>query len=108
MFPGQERPTIQLWGTLGNMAMAGYDWAPHGVDMATHDNEQTQRFVPDPGTYVWQEGASVISESMITGIEPLIAAEHALHVLEIIEATRESGATGKKVLLQSKFKWPVV
>lgn len=105
---GQERPTIQVWGSHGNMAMAGYDWAPHGVDMATHDNEKTQRFIPDPGTYVWQEGASVISESLITGKEPLIAVEHALHVLEVIEATRESGATGKKVKLQSTFKWPVV
>jgi predicted dehydrogenase len=105
---GQERPTIQVWGSHGNMAMAGYDWAPHGVDMATHDNEKTQRFIPDPGPYVWQEGASVISESLITGKEPLIAVEHALHVLEVIEATRESGATGKKVKLQSTFKWPVV
>lgn len=105
---GQERPTIQIWGTHGNMAMAGYDWAPHGVDMATMDNEKTQRFVADPGTYVWQEGASVISESLITGKEPLIAAEHALHVLEVIEATRESGRSGKKVQLKSAFKWPVV
>ena len=53
------------------MALAGYDWAPHGVDMVTHDNEKPQRFVPDPGTYVWQQGASVISESLITGKEPL-------------------------------------
>ena len=105
---GQEKPSIQLWGSHGNMSMIGYDWAPHGVDMATHDNEKTQRFVPDPGTYVWQEGASVISESLITGKEPLIAAEHALHVLEVIEATRESGATGKRINLQSTFKWPVV
>jgi predicted dehydrogenase len=105
---GQEKPTIQVWGTHGNMAMAGYDWAPHGVDMATHDHEKTQRFVPDPGTYVWQEGASVISEALVKGTEPLINVEHALHVLEVIEATRESGATGKKVMLQSKFKWPVV
>ena len=105
---GQEKPTIQVWGTHGNMAMAGYDWAPHGVDMATHDNEKTQRFIPDPGTYVWQEGASKISEALVTGTEPLINVEHALHVLEVIEATRESGATGKKVMLQSKFKWPVV
>jgi len=105
---GQEKATIQVWGNEGNMAMAGYDWAPHGVDMATKDNEQTQRFVPDPGTYVWQQGASVISEALVTGVEPLINVEHALHVLEVIEATRESGMTGKKVMLQSKFKWPIV
>jgi len=105
---GQEKPTIQVWGTHGNMAMAGYDWAPHGVDMATHDNEKTQRFVPDPETYVWQEGASKISEALVKGTEPLINVEHALHVLEVIEATRESGTTGRRVMLQSKFKWPVV
>lgn len=105
---GQEKPTIQLWGSHGNMALAGYDWAPHGVDMATHDNEKTQRFVPDPGTYVWQQGASVIAESMVTHIEPIIAAEHALHVLEVIEATRASSASGKKIALQSTFTWPMV
>lgn len=105
---GQERPTIQVWGSHGNMAMAGYDWAPHGVDMATHDNEKTQRFVPDPGAYVWQEGATVISDALLNKTEPLINVEHALHVLEVIEATRASGKTGKKVMLQSTFKWPIV
>lgn len=105
---GQERPTIQIWGSHGNMAMAGYDWAPHGVDMATHDHEKTERFIPDPGSYVWQEGASVISKALVTGEEPLINAEHALHVLEIIEAARESGRSGKRINLESVFKWPVI
>jgi len=105
---GQERPTIQIWGSHGNIAMAGYDWAPHGVDMATHDHEKTERFVPDAGSYVWQEGASVISKALVTGEEPLINAEHALHVLEIIEAARESGRSGKRIDLESVFKWPVI
>lgn len=105
---GQDRPTIIIWGTQGNMALVGYDWAPYGVDMATRDHEQSQRFLPDPGTYVWQQGATVISESFITGKEPLINVYHALHVLEIIEAARESGKTGKRIKLQSEFKWPIV
>src|SRR5688500_4580558 len=70
---GQEKPSIQLWGSHGNMSMIGYDWAPHGVDMATHDHEKTQRFVPDPETYVWQEGASVIAGSLINGSERFMA-----------------------------------
>jgi len=45
---------------------------------------------------------------MVNGTEPLIAAEHALHVLEIIEAARTSGMNGQKIRLQSTFKWPVV
>ena len=105
---GQEKTTITIWGTHGNMGMVGYDWAPAGVDLATHDHEKSQRFVPDPGKYVWQEGASVISESLTKATEPLINVEHALHVLEIIEAARESGSKGNRVKLESTFKWPIV
>ena len=105
---GQDRPTISIWGRNANMNLVGYDWAPFGVDMATVENEKTVRHVPDPGTYVWQQGASVIAESLATGIEPLIHAEHALHVLEIMQAARESQATGKRIALQSTFPYPVV
>ena len=105
---GQQQHTITIWGTKGNMGLVGYDWAPFGVDLATSFTEPPKRFVEDPGTYVWQQGASVISAALVTGKEPLIAVEHALHVLEIIEAARESGSSGKRIELQSTFKWPVV
>lgn len=105
---GQEKPTIQIWGTHGNMGLIGYDWAPHGVDLITHDNETPVRYVSSPGKYVWQEGASVISEALATAIEPRIAVDHALHVLEIIEAARASSASGKRIILESRFKWPMV
>ena len=105
---GQDKPTIQIWGSHGNMGLVGYDWAPHGVDLVTHENEKPERFAKDTGSYVWQEGASVIAESMIKGIEPRIAADHALHVLEVIEATRASADSGNKINLQSTFKWPMV
>ncbi len=105
---GQEKPTVSVVGTKGSMHLIGYDWKPFGVDLATMDDENGKRYVPDAGSYVWEQGASVIAEALATGKEPLINAEHALHVLEIIEAARESGATGKKVELQSAFKWPIV
>lgn len=105
---GQDRPTISIWGTKGNMNLVGYDWAPFGVDMATTDNEKTVRHVPDAGTYVWQQGATVISESLSTGIAPIINVEHALHVLEVIEATRKSQQTGKRIELESVFPYPIV
>ncbi len=62
----------------------------------------------DKGNYVWQQGATVIGESLINSTEPLINVEHALHVLEIIEAARESSASGKKINLKSTFHWPIV
>jgi predicted dehydrogenase len=105
---GQEKPTITVYGTHGNLNLIGYDWKPFGVEMATVENENSVRYSTDPGTYVWEQGASVIAESLAKGTEPLIAAEHALHVLEIIEAARASQASGQRVTLKSKFKWPVV
>lgn len=105
---GQEKPTISIWGSGGNMNLIGYDWAPFGVDMATSENENTVRHVPDPGKYVWQMGATVIAEYMAgaTG-EPRIQAEHALHVLEVIEAARKAAKTGKRVKLVSTFRYPI-
>lgn len=105
---GQNQHTISVWGTKGNMGLVGYDWAPFGVDLATLEQETPIRYVADAGSYVWQQGASVIAEALATGKEPLITAEHALHVLEIIEAARKSGATGERIRLKSTFKWPVV
>lgn len=105
---GQNQHTITIWGTKGNLGLVGYDWAPFGVDIATEEHESPIRVVPAAGTYVWQQGASVIAEALSTGKEPLINAEHALHVLEVIEAARKSGLTGKRVKLVSTFKWPVV
>jgi len=105
---GQQHHTISVWGTKGNLGLVGYDWAPFGVDLATLDHEEPVRYSTDTGTYVWQEGASLIAEAMATGKEPLVTGEHALHVLEIIEAARKSGETGERIKLQSEFKWPVV
>lgn len=105
---GQDKHTISIWGNKGNMGLVGYDWAPFGVDLATMDSPTPVRHVPDPGSYVWQEGASVIAASLLEKNEPLISPEHALHVLDIIESARASSQTGQKISLQSGFRWPIV
>lgn len=105
---GQDKPTISIWGTQGNMQLIGYDWAPTGVDMATSDHEKTQRFATDTKGFVWQEGASYISKKMAEQTDPAITTLHSLHVLEIIEAARKSQATGSRIPLKSTFNWPLV
>jgi len=105
---GQERPTITLWGSQGNMSLVGYDWAPFGVDLATTADEKGKRYAVETEGYVWEQGASVIAESLAIGKEPRINAEHALHVLEIIEAARKAQKSGRRVVLKSRFMWPLV
>ncbi len=107
-YEGDELTTLSIVGSKGKMDMIGYDWFPFAVDIATRETPRFQRKSTDRGTYVWQEGASVICECLSTGKEPLINVEHALHVLEIIEAARASQNTRRRIELKSTFKWPVV
>jgi predicted dehydrogenase len=104
----EQRHTVSIVGSQGYMGLVGYDWEPNGVDLATQDKPVFERHVPDAGTYVWQQGASVVAKCLAGGAEPLITPEHALHVVEIMIAARESQTTGKRIDLKSTFKWPVI
>jgi predicted dehydrogenase len=105
----ETRYTIDVVGSKGFMGLVGYDWAPLGVDLATEQSRKVERHATDAQGYVWQQGAALAAEVLATGREHLLATpEHALHVLEIITAARESSASGKRIKLKSTFKWPVV
>lgn len=104
----EQRHTVSIVGTTGLMGLVGYDWEPIGVELATKDEPTLKRHATDKGSFVWQMGASLAAECLATKNELLITPEHALHVLEIMQATRESQETGRRVALRSTFKWPVV
>ncbi len=105
---GQQLHSIQIYGDYGNLRLIGYDWETNGVYLDNSWDEPAKLYQPDSEGYQWQEGATKIGEALVKQIEPRINAEHALHVLEIIEAARKSSAKGKKVMLKSSFKWPMV
>lgn len=105
---GETRHTITIVGSAGFMGLVGYDWAPQGVDLATREKPKLARHATDSKGYVWQQGAALAAECLATGRELLVTPEHALHVLEVITAARESQETGRRVALSSTFKWPVI
>jgi predicted dehydrogenase len=104
----EKRHTISIVGSTGVLGLVGYDWEPLGVDVATVAAADFKRQATDKGGYVWQQGASQVAECLVKGQEPLFTAEHALHVVEIICAARQSQETGQRIDLKSTFKWPVV
>ena len=104
----EVRHTITVHGREGTMGLVGYDWQPRGVDLATKEAPTFQRHATDAAGYVWQQGASLAAECLATGRELLITPEHALHVVEIMEAARASQDQGRRIALHSSFKWPVV
>jgi predicted dehydrogenase len=104
----EQRHTIGVFGSEGYMGLVGYDWEPLGVDLATQKQPEYERHVTDAKGYVWQDGAARVCECLATGKEPPFTPEHALHVVEIIVAARESQRTGRRIELSSTFKWPIV
>jgi predicted dehydrogenase len=104
----EQRHSISIVGTAGAMGLVGYDWGPVGVDLATAAQPAFQRQSVDMGNFVWEMGASLAAECIAKGKDMLITPEHALHVLEVMQATRESQDTGRRVELRSTFKYPIV
>ena len=105
---GQELHSIQIFGDKGNMRLIGYDWETNGVILDDSWERAGVLHEKETGGYQWQEGATKVGESIVNKTEPRINVEHALHVLEIIEAARKSSATGMKVKLTSSFQWPMI
>jgi len=107
-YTGQDHHTITVSGRTGVMKLAGYDWGPHAVDISTVDRPAYTRCADAPHDYVWECGASMAAECLATGREPMFTPEHALHVVEIMAAARESQATGRHVRLSSTFRLPLI
>lgn len=103
----ENRHTVSIVGNQGYMGLVGYDWDPQGVDLATEDQPAYTRHVTDKRDFVWQMGASVAAQCLATGVDIPITPEHALHVLEIIQATHESHETKTRIPMTSTFQWPV-
>lgn len=104
----ENRHTVSIVGSTGNMGLVGYDWAPRAVEVATQAQPEFRRHAAEPHDYVWQQGASLAAQSLVTGRPTLFTAEHSLHIVEIIGAARESQATGRRIPIRSTFRWPVV
>lgn len=105
---GQQLHSIQIFGDKGNLRLIGYDWETNGVYLDDSWDNPATLYEKEPGGYVWQEGATKVGESILNKTEPKIDVEHALHVLEVMEAARKSSATGTKVKMQSTFKYPIL
>jgi predicted dehydrogenase len=99
--------TLEVVGTEGALFLQGWDWGTPGLDVATKKEPGVQTVARKSGPYTWQGGASYIAKCMLTGTEPILTAEHSLHVLDVMNACHESQATGKRVAVESTFKWPI-
>lgn len=104
----KEEWTVEVCGTEGSVTLLGHDWAPLGVDVCSARGAKWERRAQDPEGYGWWRGATTVAQALINGTEPLLSAEHALHVLEVMLAAKESARTGRRVPIRTTFPWPIV
>jgi predicted dehydrogenase len=104
----QQLHSIQIFGDKGNLRLIGYDWETNGVYLDDSFDHPAKLYQQESGGYVWQEGATKVAESILQKTEPKINVEHALHVLEIMEAARKSSEKGIKINIQSQFTYPIL
>jgi predicted dehydrogenase len=89
------------------MHVQGWDWDPAAVDVAVEGRTTLQPQCKDEWPIGWAGGARHVARCLLTGEKSLITAEHALHVLEVMNACHESQRTGKRIDVKSTFAWPI-
>lgn len=101
-------PALEVYGTEGTMQMLGDDWDPDGYELFQNHTGCWQVFKETAPDWPWTDGLNHLVECVRTGNRPLVTPEHALHVLEIMQAARQSQESGRRVAMTSSFNWPVV
>ncbi len=101
--------TVQITGTEGAMTMGGSAWEPGEVSIYHGDQAKApgQWETFEQETYVWQSGATYIAECLAKGEKPVLSGEHAVHVLDVMQAALRSARTGRRVQIASTFPWPM-
>ena len=96
-----ERHSISIVGKPGSWSWSATTGSPTAWTSPPRLSRRPSGTAPKQG-WVWQQGAAVVAECLATGKEPLITPEHALHIVEIMEAARASGEHGRRVELHPR------
>ena len=102
-----EDRTIELIGVRGAINLLGWDWSPKGVQIRLECEADWQTRCTASQGYCWVGGAAYAIECLISGKEGLMRPEHALHVVEIMAAARQSAKAATRIQVTSTFPWPV-
>jgi predicted dehydrogenase len=104
---GSRAPQLELCGLLGTIALNLLDGAAP-VEVLWPSGEWEQVTVPHERARGPDHilGVAHLVECVTTGQEPLLSINHALHVIEILEAAERSTASGRAVDLATTFAHP--
>ena len=96
-------PALELYGTEGTIQLMGDDWAPEGYELWQNSLGSWQTYADTDPHWQWTHGLVHLVECIRTGARPAVAPAHALHVLEVMLAARQSARTGRVRRVHSRF-----
>ncbi len=96
-------PAIELYGADGVIQLLGDDWAPEGFEQWRNETGTWELFPETDPAWPWTEGLRHLVECAADGRPTVTRPEHALHVLEIVEAARRSAAEGRAIEITTGF-----
>jgi predicted dehydrogenase len=99
-------PAIELYGTQGTLQLLGDDWAPEGYELWQNSRGCWQVFPESDREWRWTDGLRHLVDCIERGGRPLVTAEHAYHVLEIMLQAQVSGRSGRECEIRSSFDPP--
>ncbi len=96
-------PALEVYGSLGAIQMLGDDWDPEGYELWQNEVGAWKVFKETDPNWSWCDGLNHLVQCIRYGQKPLIQAEQAYHVLEIMLCAQESSQTGQIKEIQSTF-----
>jgi predicted dehydrogenase len=96
-------PALEVYGSLGTIQMLGDDWDPEGYELWQNEVGAWKVFKETDPNWSWCDGLNHLVHCIQRGQQPVIQAEQAYHVLEIMLCAQESGRDGQAKEIHSTF-----
>jgi predicted dehydrogenase len=100
-------PALEVYGTTGVIQMLGDDWDPEGYELWQNDLGAWQFYKETEPDWPWTDGLRHLVECIQRDERPIVTAEHAFHVLEIMLKACDASAQGRALSIQSTFNPPI-
>ena len=98
-----RRPGLELYGAEGTANLLGDDWDPRGIEIWRNETSSWEEHEPIDSTWLWTDGLRECVNAVRESRSPLQELEQDLHLLEVVDAARESVRSHAAVPVSSGF-----
>jgi predicted dehydrogenase len=98
-----RRPGLEFYGTAGTANLLGDDWDPRGFEIWRNSAGCWEEFEPIDPTWLWADGLAELVRALHEDRQPLHCPDQDLHLLEVIEVSRQAAREKRAIAVNSRF-----